>query len=61
MQVVTFSGCVGNSRGGAFLPGTYTVDFYLNGQYLAAKKFEVLPTPPDRTDRGRRSEHACRT
>jgi serine/threonine protein kinase len=42
MRTVTFSGRVGNSRGGAFLPGTYTVNFYLNGQYFDAKKFEVL-------------------
>ena len=39
---VTFSGRVGNSAGGAFLPGTYTVNFYLNGQYFAQKRFEVL-------------------
>ena len=42
MRSVTFSGRVGNSRGGAFLPGTYTVNFYLNGQYFDAKKFEVV-------------------
>ncbi len=42
MKTVTFSGRVGNSRGGAFLPGTYTVNFYLNGQYFDAKKFEVI-------------------
>jgi hypothetical protein len=42
MKTVTFSGRVGNSRGGAFLPGTYTVNFYLNGQYFGAKRFEVL-------------------
>jgi serine/threonine protein kinase len=42
MKTVTFSGRVGNSRGGAFLPGTYTVNFYLNGQYFGAKKFQVL-------------------
>ncbi len=42
MKTVTFSGRVGNSHGGAFLPGTYTVNFYLNGQYLDEKKFEVL-------------------
>ena len=42
MKTVTFSGRVGNSRGGAFLPGTYTVNFYLNGQYFDAKRFEVL-------------------
>ncbi len=51
MKTVTFSGRVGNSHGGAFLPGTYTVNFYLNGQYLDEKKFEVLgdaggPYPP---------------
>jgi len=39
---VMFSGRVGNSAGGAFLPGTYTVNFYLNGQYFAQKRFEVL-------------------
>jgi serine/threonine protein kinase len=38
----TFSGRVGNSAGGAFLPGTYTVNFYLNGQYFAQKKFRVI-------------------
>jgi serine/threonine protein kinase len=42
MRTVTFSGRVGNSRGGAFLPGTYTVNFYLNGQYFGAKRFQVL-------------------
>ncbi|HZC45714.1 MAG TPA: serine/threonine-protein kinase, partial [Candidatus Acidoferrum sp.] len=42
MRSVTFSGRVGNSRGGAFLPGVYTVNFYLNGQYFSAKKFQVL-------------------
>jgi serine/threonine protein kinase len=41
-RTVTFSGRVGNSAGGAFLPGTYTVNFYLNGQYFAQKRFEVL-------------------
>jgi serine/threonine protein kinase len=38
----TFSGRVGNSAGGAFLPGQYTVDFYLNGQKIAQKNFRVL-------------------
>jgi serine/threonine protein kinase len=41
-KTVTFSGRVGNSRGGAFLPGTYSVNFYLNGQYFGEKKFTVL-------------------
>lgn len=39
---VTFSGRVGNSAGGAFLPGKYTVNFYLNGQYFARKSFSVV-------------------
>jgi serine/threonine protein kinase len=37
-----FSGRVGNSAGGAFLPGQYTVNFYLNGHYVAQKKFRVV-------------------
>jgi hypothetical protein len=38
----TFSGRVGNSAGGAFLAGQYTVNFYLNGQYFAQRKFRVV-------------------
>jgi len=38
----TFSGRVGNSAGGAFLPGQYTVNFYLNGQYFAQRRFRVV-------------------
>ncbi len=41
-QQAVFSGRVGNSAGGAFLPGLYTVNFYLNGQYLTQKKFRVI-------------------
>jgi len=41
-RIANFSGRVGNSRGGAFLPGTYTVNFYLNGQYFGQKKFRVV-------------------
>jgi Protein kinase domain len=37
-----FSGRVGNSAGGAFLAGQYTVNFYLNGQYFAQRKFRVV-------------------
>ncbi|MGH7917107.1 MAG: phosphopantothenoylcysteine decarboxylase, partial [Candidatus Binataceae bacterium] len=37
-----FSGRVGNSAGGAFLPGLYTVNFYLNGRFLTARKFRVV-------------------
>ncbi len=39
---VVFTGRVGNSAGGAFLPGKYTVNFYLNGQYFAKKSFTVV-------------------
>lgn len=41
-RTATFSGRVGNSHGGAFLPGTYTVNFYLNGQYFGQKTFRVV-------------------
>ena len=41
-RTAIFSGRVGNSAGGAFVPGQYTVNFYLNGQYVAQKKFHVL-------------------
>jgi len=37
-----FTGRVGNSAGGAFLPGQYTVNFYLNGQYFGQKRFTVV-------------------
>src|SRR5260370_6326584 len=38
-QHAVFSGRVANSAGGAFLPVQYTVNFYLNGHYVAQKKF----------------------
>jgi serine/threonine protein kinase len=41
-QHAVFSGRVGNSQGGAFLPGQYTVNFYLNGHYVAQKRFRVV-------------------
>jgi hypothetical protein len=41
-QRAVFSGRVGNSAGGAFLPGQYTVNFYLNGRYVAQRKFRVV-------------------
>jgi serine/threonine protein kinase len=44
-KTATFNGRVGNSAGGAFLPGRYTVNFYLNGQYIARKQFQVMPAP----------------
>ncbi len=38
---IVFSGRVGNAAGGAFLPGVYSVSFYLNGQFFAQKKFRI--------------------
>ncbi|HXR35405.1 MAG TPA: serine/threonine-protein kinase, partial [Candidatus Binataceae bacterium] len=43
-RTATFSGRIGNSSGNAFLPGLYNVNFYLNGQYLAQRKFRVVST-----------------
>lgn len=37
-----FTGRVGNSAGGAFLPGQYAVNFYLNGQYIGQRKFRIV-------------------
>lgn len=37
-----FTGRVGNSAGGAFLPGQYAVNFYLNGQYIGQRKFHIV-------------------
>lgn len=38
---VTFTGRLGNSSGGAFGPGTYRVDFYVNGWPLSSREFTV--------------------
>ncbi len=38
---VTYTGRIGNSDGGAFVPGTYRVDFYVNGYPLSSKEFQV--------------------
>jgi hypothetical protein len=38
---VTFTARIGNSTGGAFAPGTYRVDFYVNGYPFTSKKFIV--------------------
>jgi outer membrane usher protein FimD/PapC len=38
----TFVSRLGNSNGGAFLPGTYTVNFFLNRKFIAQKKVEVV-------------------
>lgn len=55
---VTFTARIGNSTGGAFVPGTYRVDFYVNGYPYTSKKFIVEddreearnrePAPPPR-------------
>ena len=40
-QKVTFTARIGNASGGAFLPGEYRVDFYVNGYPLSSRKFSV--------------------
>jgi hypothetical protein len=37
----TFTGRIGNASGGAFVPGTYRVDFYVNGWPLSSAEFTV--------------------
>ena len=39
---VTFTGRIGNSKGGAFLPGNYTINFLLNGRPFTQKAFKVV-------------------
>ena len=39
---VTFTGRIGNSKGGAFLPGNYTINFLLNGRPFTQKTFKVV-------------------
>lgn len=39
---VTFTGRIGNSKGGAFLPGNYTINFVLNGRSFTQKAFKVV-------------------
>jgi hypothetical protein len=41
-KTAVFTGRIGNSSGNAFLPGLYAVNFYLNGQYLAQRRFRVV-------------------
>jgi hypothetical protein len=38
---VTFTARLGNSSGGAFVPGSYRVDFYVNGRPFASRQFNV--------------------
>ena len=40
-EKVTFTARIGNASGGAFLPGEYRVDFYVNGYPIVARKFSV--------------------
>ena len=40
-EKVTFTARIGNASGGAFLPGEYRVDFYVNGYPLSSRKFSV--------------------
>lgn len=64
----TFTARIGNSSGGAFVPGVYRVDFYVDGWPLASKQFTVeddraelahaqteVP-PPRESDNARRGE-----
>ena len=37
----TFTGRIGNASGGAFIPGKYRVDFYVNGWPLSSEEFIV--------------------
>jgi hypothetical protein len=39
---VTFTGRIGNSKGGAFLSGYYTINFVLNGRSFTQKAFRVV-------------------
>ncbi len=41
-RTVTFTGRIGNSSGGAFVPGRYRVDFYVDGYPLSSRHFDVL-------------------
>ena len=41
-EKVTFTARIGNASGGAFLPGEYRVDFYVNGYPLSSGKFSVM-------------------
>ncbi len=40
-EKVTFTARIGNASGGAFLPGDYKVDFYVNGYPLSSRNFSV--------------------
>ena len=49
-EKVTFTARIGNATGGAFVPGVYRVDFYVNGYPLASRQFTV---DDDRVDLSR--------
>ena len=54
-----FTGRVGNSAGGAFLPGQYTVNFYLNGQYFSQRHFTVVADAAGPYSRGSAGSNAA--
>jgi serine/threonine protein kinase len=53
MNEVTFVASLGNSSGGAFVPGVYRVDFYVDGYPLSSREFAV----EDDRDVGRLLRH----
>ena len=55
---VTFSARIGNSSGGAFAPGTYRVDFYVNGWPLSSQQFTVAD---DQGENLQRQDQSVRT
>jgi Large polyvalent protein-associated domain 7 len=59
-KTARFTGRVGNARGGAFLPGVYTVNFRLDGRPLGQRKFRVVGNSGvSETASGTFSEKAC--
>ena len=58
----TFTGRIGNASGGAFIPGKYRVDFYVNGWPLSSAEFTVKDdrngTQVARSDAGRQAPAA---
>ena len=55
---VTFSARIGNPSGGAFVPGSYRVDFSVNGRPLLSKQFTV---EDDQGDGPHRQDRRART
>ena len=55
---VTFSARIGNASGGTFVPGTYRVDFSVNGWPLSSQQFTV---EDDQGDNQQRQDQRART